>query len=449
MPTLGVEHRRLSPSRVLERAWALPLAVFAVTFVVYALSAAYSSVSGDVLSTHLASWQFARGTPYLDQIVFPPLEEHPGRDIWVVTLDNGRELVGRSPGAVALAVPAYALLGTGDFSLAPGALTAAALTATSIALFAAAVQRFRPRREAALAALALGLTTPMWSVAANGMWPHTVTTLGLCGMAWAATLPDRRRWWLVGLFGGVVLWGRLHAALIVAVLGLYVAWRERSWRPVWQVGGPSAALLVAQTAWTRWFYGSWNPVSAYNTDPFSDFAGDHRLDVVNQLGAWVSPDRGLLVWTPLVLVLAAALVRSWSSLPAWSRGLVYGGLAYSLLQGVLNRFSGGDSFYGYRLMLEFLCCLAPALALSASSMGPLARRIFAPVLALQAIAISAGAVNGELGLLHEDAWRANSFVAALGGQVWLALAVVAIAAAMGTLGRRIWNDAARTPAVDQ
>lgn len=425
--------------RWLPDAWRLPVTMFLVAGVVYAISAAYSGVSGDVLTTNLASWQFSRGTPYLDQISFPPLENHPGRATWVVMLDNGREIVGRSPGAVLAGVPAYALFGGGTFSLVPGAVTASLLTALAVALLALTLQRVLPRREAALATAVFAFSTPVWSVAANGVWPHTVTVLGICGMAWASSVPSSHRWWLVGLFGGVVLWGRLHAAVLVAVFGLYVAWRHRSVRELLQIGMPSAALLALQAGWTRWLYHSWNPASAYNTDPFSDFAGEHRLDVVNQLGFWVSPDRGFLVWTPLALVLLPALVRSWSTLPAWSRGLVWAGLTYTVLQGVLNRFSGGDTFYGYRLMLEFLACATPAFALSARRMGRPARALFAPVVALQAIAITAGAVNNRLGLPHEKVWHDNSFLDALGDQSWLVLPVLVIAGLMGWLGRRMWS----------
>lgn len=435
-----------SSRRWTRRGWVLPTVLFVVTLLAYLLTAAYVGVSGDVLTTNLASWQVANGTPYLDQISFRPLEDHPGRKIWVVLLDNGREVIGRSPGAVAAGIPAYAIADLDTFSLVPGAVSAAVLTALAVALLAAALQRLLPRREAALGAAAFGLTTPVWSVAANGMWPHTVTVLGLCGMAWASTSRSPHRWWWVGLFGGLVLWGRLHAAVLVAVFGLYLAWRHRSPRLCLQVGLPSFAMLVLQACWTRWFYHSWNPTSAYDNDSFAFEASAQRLDVVNQLGFWISPDRGFLVWTPVAVVLLPSLVRSWSKLPAWSRGLVWAGLSYTLLQGILNRFSGGDALYGYRLMLEFLACSTPALVLSTSRMGRTARRVLAPVLALQAIAIMAGAANNALGLPSEDAWRDNSFVDALGGQVWLLAAVVCMAALMGWLGQRIWSDLPTTPA---
>ncbi len=116
-------------------------------------------------------------------------------------------------------------------------------------------------------------------------------------------------------------------------------------------------------------YGTWDPTAAYDAGAFADYAAAHPISLVNQLGFWVAPDRGIFVWTPATLLLLPALVRSWRRLPDWSTSLVWGGLAYTVMQGVLNRFWGGDVFYGYRLGLEMLACAAPALALSAGAHG--------------------------------------------------------------------------------
>ena len=67
-----------------------------------------------------------------------------------------------------------------------------------------------------------------------------------------------------------------------------------------------------------------------------------------------------------------------------------GCLAYTVLQAELNRFSGGSSFYGYRLTLEMLAGLAPALALSAHRMGRVARGLFGPVAVVQVAMIGTG-----------------------------------------------------------
>ena len=296
------------------------------------------------------------------------------------------------------------------------------------------VRRYLPQRQAALAAVVFGFATPVWSVAANGVWPHTITVFGICGMAWASATG---RWWWVGIFGGVTLWGRLHAALIVAVLGLLVGLRRRSPGIVLKVGVASVAFLVPMSLWTHWMYGTWNPTASYDTTVFQDYAEQNRLSIVNQLGFWVAPDRGILVWTPLVLILVPALVRSWRQLPDWSQSLVWGGLAYTILQGVLNRFSGGDVFYGYRLGLEMLACATPALALSTPRMGRVARALLGPVIALQLLAISYGAVKDTAYLPFDQAWHHNAFeVAVTHGGIGMWLAVV-LAVAIGYLVQRI------------
>ena len=130
-------------------------------------------------------------------------------------------------------------------------------------------------------------------------------------------------------------------------------------------------------------------------------------------------------------------MRSWRQLPDWSQSLVWGGLAYTVLQGVLNRFSGGDVFYGYRLGLEMLACATPALALSTPHMGRVARALLGPVIALQLLAISYGAVKDTAYLPFDHAWHHNAFEWAVthgGVGMWLA---VVLAVAIGYLVQRI------------
>lgn len=425
------------------RGWLAPLVLFLAVAAVYLASASYSFGSGDVVSANVASWQLATQDSFLvEDLDFPPLTEHPGRDIWIVEDADGNEVIARSPGPVVAAVPAYVGSHPSSFTIAPAAVTAAFVAAASITLFFLSLRPQLGTRRSLLAALVLALSTPVWSVAADGMWPHTITVLGICGMAWGAS---RGRWWIVGVFGGITLWGRLHAAVVVAVLGVLVGLRTRSVRRTIAVAVPSSALLGLQCWWTYALYGSWNPVSAYNTDPFADFAGEHRFDLVNQLGMWVSPDRGFLVWTPLSLVLLPAVVRAWRTLPDWSRALVWGGLAYTLLQAHLNRFSGGDAFYGYRLTLEFLACVAPAAALSAPAMGRVARALFGPVLGVQTAVIFVGALHSGYGSRAEDVWTRHSLFTPLAQQQPVALALFLVVAVLGgVLASRIWADPALT-----
>ena len=133
--------------------------------------------------------------------------------------DDG-DVISRFPGVIAIALPAYWIahaLGQADsMTVVPGALTAATASALALMLMFLALRTQLSERRSAAAVAVLGFATPVWTVAADAVWPHTVTLLGIAGMAWGCAT---RRWWAVGLFGGITLWGRLHAAVIVAVLG--------------------------------------------------------------------------------------------------------------------------------------------------------------------------------------------------------------------------------------
>ncbi|UUZ59993.1 hypothetical protein [Nocardioides sp. B-3] len=200
--------------------WGLPAALFLVCACVYGLTVS-TNPSPDAFTADFAARHIARtGDPVPDIADFPLLDDNIIRETRIVSTADGREAVGRAPGVIAFSVPAYVLLPSATISAAPGGLTAALLSALAVVLFFLLLRDRTGSRTALIAALLLAFATPVWSVAADAMWPHTLTTLGIIGMAWAA---DRRRWWLVGLFGGLALWGRLHAAIICAVLGVGVA----------------------------------------------------------------------------------------------------------------------------------------------------------------------------------------------------------------------------------
>lgn len=415
-----------------RRVWGTPVALGVVAFVVYAITSWNHPVSFDVYSANLASWRIATsGVPWFDGMALPGLDESPIRFVWVLEGPNGHTLIGRSPGVIAAGLPAYGLLGQGDFGSLPGALTASAMTAATLVLLYVTLRRMLGRARSLVAVAIFGFATPVWSVAANGIWPHTVTVFGIAGMVWAT---DSRRWWLVGLFGGITLWGRLHAAVIVAIVGLFLSWRRRDPAIALQVGAVSGAFLGLVCAWCRWMYGSWNPTASYDTSAFVGYAEDHKLGVVNQLGMWVSPDRGILLWTPLILLILPSLRRSWSRQPDWTKVFLGAGVFYTLLQASLNRFSGGDQYYGYRLTLELLVCALPALVVASQWMGAAALRLVYPVVAIQLVAIGIGAVHDNaLVIDSRDAWTGNGFLLAFQTAPVVVGAIVAVALSSAVL----------------
>ena len=132
-------------------------------------------------------------------------------------------------------------------------------------------------------------------------------------------------------------------------------------------------------------------------------------------------------------MLGPAAWRNRHELPDWCRWLVLGGASYLLSQALLNRFSGGDHFYGYRTSLELVVALAPALALSAHRMGARARRWFTPVALLQLAVIAPGAVRDDLHVPVADVWSRHAFLEALTGRPQDVVPVVAGALVAGVL----------------
>jgi alpha-1,2-mannosyltransferase len=92
------------------------------------------------------------------------------------------------------------------------------------------------------------------------------------------------------------------------------------------------------------------------------------FDVLDYLGniilALVHLERGLLIFSPFLILLIPGLRAGWRAAPAWVRGSAVGGLLYLLLQLKANRYSGGVGFWGYRYPLETLAAAAPLLLLS-------------------------------------------------------------------------------------
>lgn len=390
-----------------RRARALAM-LAAVAGLVFGLTSLHVPHTTDVASVDVAAWKVGTtGAPWLD-----PSDDEllPGK--WEIeglftvrNSDNGREVVARSAGPIAVAVPAYAiadLVVSGHrMSFVPAGLTAALLGVIALLLLAASVPQRVPLPVVVLSSAVLAFTTPYWTVIGTSLWPHTVTALGIGGMAWAA---HRERWWLVGLFGGVGMTGRLHLAITVAVVGLALAASRRQ---------PSIAVKIAATSlpaigllswWGHWFYGSWSPTTGYAAGDLAAWPETRTWwqQLGDLAGVFVSPGYGVLVWTPVLVLVLPAVVRGWRTAPDWTRALALGGVLYLLVQVYLNPYHGGNGFWGYRLPLESLCCAFPLLVSCLHRVGRRAKRLLTPVLGYQFGTIALGAVFG-LGLIQKTA----------------------------------------------
>ena len=204
-------------------------------------------------------------------------------------------------------------------------------------------------------------------------------------IALAGTLATGRLF-AAGAAYGVAIVVRPLNALIAAASGLYVSWNERDWRPAVKVGAGASLGLAALVAYNAVVYGEPSVLGGYSS-AFVDNASD--LDPVGYVRnialAFVSRSRGLLIWSPFLIVLLPGIPTAWRKAPAWVRGGALGGVVYLLVLLKANRFSGGGGFPAYRYPLEALTAAAPLLFLSYSTWvaeRPLARRVFFWLVAL-------------------------------------------------------------------
>ncbi|HEX7106967.1 MAG TPA: glycosyltransferase family 39 protein [Acidothermaceae bacterium] len=403
------------------------MGVFA--FAVFGATAQYHDpLNNDTRAAAVAAWQLAHhGNATLDAF-----SQHYA---WIFE-SHGRYVTNRLPGVIFWATPFYALLGGGGYpAIYPGAFAAALASAIAIAIVYVLAARLVSRRAAVLVALLLGFATGTWTVSADQLWTH--------GPAQAAVLltvlsASRRQWLLAGAPAGFAILIRPHLGIVAVVICAFALVRHKTLRPL-LIGIGCAAGAAVLLAYNRSLWHEWTIFGGYD-QPVA--ASGHKFEalVTGVLGDLVSPERGLLVMTPALLLLLPGLQRAWASAPEWVRSAAIAGLAYLALQLWGIRFWGGDGFYSYRTTLETLTLCAPLLVLGWRewTAKTLCRRVaFAALAALSVTLHAFGAViNWVPGGTNLSPWRTYMpfdlarHIGAAQTAGWIATAVIAVAVAV-------------------
>lgn len=388
---------------------AVLVAVLAAIYVA-TMSHELREMNGDAEANSFYAWNLAQNrTPFTDGVDLPHID---GVQYFGARAD-GRGIVRRTPGQAVLAAPFYLGSDSQDFSgnFGPASVAAALFTAAAMGLLLLSLLSRLPWPAAVGGLLVLALTTPVWSVSADQLWTHCITILGIAGAAYGAS---RNRWWVAGLFLAIGITARPHVAVIALILGVGATWLVRSWRPVMQVGLLSGAGMAALVAWNRYVYGEWSIGGSYGQSVTAmatgtSYGSPDGSVLKNAAGYLFAADRGVVVWTPLLVWLIPAVWRARRDVPGWTWMLALGGLGYAGVQLMLNGFSGGTTMNGYRLALEPLVAVAPLVILSAVHTHSRVIREGSYVLvAYQATLILPSAVIGGYWVLPDDLWTENS-----------------------------------------
>ncbi len=253
------------------------------------------------------------------------------------------------------------------------AITASVLVALAVTLaFATARQRL-PRRRAILLAVGLGLGTGFWSTASQTLWQTETAVFGLalvmCGFASPRAGTGSRQALAIGVGLGLAGASRPQLAPLVIVLlaGTWMRARPRQAATATTIVLAFAAVLC--TANLRWF-GHPLGAQALLQDVNAQLHATSSMFAIRSdgfAGLLVSPSRGLVVFSPVVLVAVAgmrdAFRAGWRSQLPWC---VLAILAQYALYGSYAVWWGGHT-YGPRYLLDVLPVAVP---LAAGAMAP-------------------------------------------------------------------------------
>jgi hypothetical protein len=252
--------------------------------------------------------------------------------------------------------------------LAPGlmaALTASVLVSLAVTFaFLSARQRLS-RGRAILLAVGLGLGTGFWSTASQTLWQTETAVFGLAlavlGFAAPADRISGRGAVAIGIGLGLAGATRPQLAPLAAILlaGTWVRSRPPHAAAATAIIAVFVAVLCAVNL--RWFghpLGALPLLQDLNSRVHATGAS-FRLAAEGFVGLLVSPSRGLLIYSPVVLVAAAGIWRSFAE--GWRSPLVWCALAL-VAQYVLYASYAvwwGGHTYGPRYLLDVLPVAVP------------------------------------------------------------------------------------------
>ena len=287
-------------------------------------------------------------------------------------------------------------------------LTASFLASLASVLAFLIARRFCGTGAAAILALGFGLGTGVWPMASQTLWQHASVLWSVSAAVWLWTRKDGRRplaeYAALGLLLGWSVSARPQVLPMIAVLaaGMLVAAPNHK-RLVCALGFlvPTSVFAILNL---QWFGHALGPASHLAETSLAAHNVWHtwQWPVTGAAGLLVSPSRGLLVFSPIVLVaLAAWGTQSHRSIVRWTAGAA---AVQFVVYASFSVWWGGHS-YGPRYLLDLLPVLVPAAAIGMSRLAPAS----IPVRALGAAALAWSMVTAATGAFcyPHDEWNTD------------------------------------------
>jgi hypothetical protein len=273
-------------------------------------------------------------------------------------------------------------------------VAAAALAALSASVLFLVLRRLTTWRWALALAVTYGLGTSTWSIASQALWPHALGELCLVMLSAAllAAGPSRMSLIGAGVTSALMVVNRPQM-IVFAVPALLFVWTYHRRHVIAFVAVPLIAGAL---------------LAAYNRAVFSGISGGYGgfahfngSLATGVAGLLASPNRGLLVYTPIMAFALWGGVRAWRvSAPPWVRWLTIGLALHVVLYAKFDEWWGGYAF-GPRYFTDVLPALVMLLVYG---LVPLWRsravRVMAVLLAAYGVAVQAIGVYAA-----DDRWN--------------------------------------------
>lgn len=341
--------------RTCRHPWFLALLVLLVALAVYQREKRSLPTGDAVPSRYLPLSILDEHDFDLDEFAFLYEEEVP----YYISKSGGHYYSTYPIGSALAALPVYVAgrLAGRDFEgsglLKMEKFAASLMVAISASLLFVALHEFLGLRASLVLAAAYAFGTSSWSVSSRALWQHPssqmFSALSLMLLAVGKRRPDLIPW--AGLACGLSVLCRPMNAIAAVILSAYVLHRHPRKLILFVLMGLPVAAGMA----------------AYNIASFGSLVGGYagcvnwyrdampgRIFFKNLLGLLVSPSRGLIIYSPFLLLSLCGIVVSWVRRRFGL--LFYAGLVpvgYVLLMARWHMWYGGHTF-GPRLLADAL-----------------------------------------------------------------------------------------------
>jgi predicted dehydrogenase len=241
-------------------------------------------------------------------------------------------------------------------------LSAALIAALSAGVLYLALRRYVSQRASLIITLAYGLASNTWTISSQTLWRHGFTelSLALLVLALSRDLDESSGLFWAGLALAVATANKPAYVLLVLPFLIYIALNHRKRFVHFCV--PLIVIGVAVLGYNFHYFGRVlgaypNPMGPM-TAPGSPSNPIHIPWWDGLAGLLVSPNRGLLIYTPWILFAIWGAARIWKeNLFGWGRYLLPGMVAVYIVHARLGLWWGGGCF-GPRYLTDLLPLLA-------------------------------------------------------------------------------------------